>query len=39
VTQNGWIFTIALAVALIAYPIIRVVRKNRYFNFDEFHNQ
>ena len=31
VTQNGWVFVITLALVLIANPIIRVTRKNRYF--------
>lgn len=36
VTQNGWVFVITLALVLIANPIIRVTRKNRYFGSEQF---
>ncbi|WP_345800955.1 HNH endonuclease signature motif containing protein [Microbacterium sp. AZCO] len=35
-TQNGWVFVITLAAVLIANPIIRTIRKNRYFGSEQF---
>lgn len=35
-TGNGWVFVITFVVVLAANPIIRVVRKNRYFKSEEF---
>jgi hypothetical protein len=35
-TQNGWVLVITLAAVLIANPIIRTIRKNRYFGSEQF---
>jgi hypothetical protein len=36
VAQNGFVFVLTAAAVLIANPIIRTVRKNRYFASEEF---
>lgn len=35
-TQNGLIFVITAGAVLVANPVIRVVRKNRYFRSEQF---
>lgn len=36
VTQNGWVIIFAALVVLAANPIIRTIRKNRYFGSEQF---
>lgn len=35
-TQNGWIFILAILAVLVANPIVRLIRKNRYFGSEQF---
>lgn len=35
-TQNGWVLVITVGLVLLANPIIRTIRKNRYFGSEQF---
>ncbi|MFT3796974.1 HNH endonuclease [Microbacterium sp.] len=35
-TQNGWVIIIAALLVLAANPIVRTIRKNRYFGSEQF---
>jgi len=36
VSRNGWVGVLGLLLIILANPIIWILRKNRYFNSDEF---
>lgn len=35
-TQNGWVFVVTIGFVLIANPIVRCLRKNRFFASEQF---
>ncbi|WP_166873722.1 HNH endonuclease [Salinibacterium sp. ZJ450] len=37
-TQNGWVVLLTVGLVLLANPIVRTIRKNRYFGSEHFQN-
>jgi hypothetical protein len=37
-TQNGWVLLLTVGLILLANPVIRTIRKNRYFGSEQFQN-